>query len=148
MNSSIRGATTYMYKLKKRIGSGKHRIVYDIVNGHVLKVSRSKRGRRSNKKEVSIYYSSPRSVRKHLGRIKKFHRKYSWIKMVKYWRRFPRSKKYRRKLKKMIAYFRKRGIMPDDVLTRKGKPKRCNLRLKRKGKIVFIDYANFRFKRK
>lgn len=129
MNSSIRGASNSMYKLKKRIGSGKHRIVYDIGNGHVLKVSRSKRGRRSNKKEVSIYYSSPRSVRKHLGRIKKFHRKYSWIKMVKYWRRFPRSKKYRRKLNK-------------------GKPKRCNLRLKRKGKIVFIDYANFRFKRK
>lgn len=134
--------------IKKRIGSGKHRIVYDIGNGLVLKVSRSKRGRRSNKKEVSVYYSSPYSVRKHLGRIKKFHRNYFWIKMVKYRRRFPRTKKYRRKLKKMIAFFRRRGITPDDVLTRRGKPKLCNLRLKRKGRIVFIDYANFRLKRK
>lgn len=138
-----------MYKyIKKRIGSGKHRIVYDIGKGHVLKVSKSKRGRRSNKKEVSVYYSSPKSVRKHLGRIKKFHRYYYWLKMVKYRRRFPRSKKYRRKLKKLIAYFRKRGIIPDDVLTRKGKPKLRNLRVKRKGKIVFIDYKNFRLKRK
>lgn len=130
--------------VKKNIGSGVYRDVFDIGNGLVLKVAKSKHG---NKKEVKMYMSSPCSVRKHLGRILEFDRDFSSIKMIKYVRKFPLSKIYRRKLKKTIAYFRKHGILPFDVITGKGKPKVNNLRLKRNGNIVFIDYGNFLYRR-
>ncbi|MGK5508650.1 hypothetical protein ACSNN6_28340 [Brevibacillus formosus] len=133
--------------IKKNIGSGVYRDVYDIGNGLVLKVAKSKYGRCCNKKEVKMYMSSPYSVRKHLGRILEFDRDFSSIKMIKYVRKFPLSKIYRRKLMKTIAYFRNHGILPFDVITGKGKPRVNNLRLKRDGNIVFIDYGNFLYRR-
>lgn len=133
---------------KKIIGSGARRIVYDLGNGNVLKVAKSKYGIKSNKREVKTFHSSPSRIRNHLGKIKGHDSKYRWVRMKKYTKKFSRLKIYKRKLYKLRRLFLKHGIIPYEVRRRNGKPNYKNLRLKKKRKIVIIDYGNFIFRRK
>lgn len=133
--------------IRKTIGSGVYRNVYDIGYGYVLKVAKSEYGKRCNWKEVYLYGTAPCYVRRHLGKILDYHRNYSWIMMKRYRNQFPATRSYRRKLHRVSANLRKYGIYPFDVVTVAGKPKRKNLRINPNGKIVFIDYGNFRDRR-
>ena len=132
---------------RKMIGSGARRIVYDLGNGYVIKVAKTKYGIQSNKREVRTYESSPASIKKLLGKITDYEKKYNWIKMKKYTRKFPHQKGYRRKLYRMRNVLRNYGIIPYEVLSSRGLPNYRNLRLKQNGSIIVIDYGNFRFRR-
>ncbi|ALS20823.1 hypothetical protein [Paenibacillus naphthalenovorans] len=133
-------------KGKKKIGSGARRLVYDLGNGTVIKIAKPKGGIRSNKKEFVVYKSSTYKIKKHLGKIKKHGRRYDWLIMKKYSKKFPKSKKYKRKLYKLKKLFKKNGVIPYEIMRRRtGKPNFQNLRLNKKGKIIVIDYGNFKF---
>ena len=67
--------------------------------------------------------------------------------MRKYTRKFPHLKGYRRKLYRVRNVLRNYGIIPYEVLSRRGLPNYQNLRLKQNGRIVVIDYGNFRIRR-
>jgi hypothetical protein len=135
-----------MIKGKNIIGVGARRVVYDLGNGFVLKVVKSKFGIKNNKREVMIYRSSLLEIRKHLGQIKKYGDGYSWLVMKKYSRDLPKSIKYSRKLYKIKAKFIKNGIVPYEASGRYG-PNYNNIRLKTNGEIVVIDYGNFKYRR-
>jgi hypothetical protein len=134
-------------KGRKIIGEGARRIVYDLGDGYVLKVAKSKYGIKSNKREVITFNSSSARVKKLLGEITYYENKYHWVTMKKYTRKIPHLKKYKRKLYRLRRKFRKYGIYPYEVVSRNGKPNYQNLRLKKDGRIVVIDYGNFRFRR-
>ena len=51
-------------KGKKRIGAGGTRIVYDLGNGNVLKIAKSKKGIQCNKMEVTLYQDILETVKK------------------------------------------------------------------------------------
>jgi hypothetical protein len=138
MNKNIKK----MIKGKRVIGEGSSRVVYDLGNGYVLKVAKSKHGIISNKKEVNIYKSAPSPVRKHLATIINYGNGYRWLVMRKYTRTFPQLNKYRQKILALILKFRRNGIVPHDLRVYKGGHYQ-NLRLKHNGKIVVIDYGGF-----
>ncbi|MCZ8510862.1 hypothetical protein O9H85_00075 [Paenibacillus filicis] len=123
MNKNIKK----MIRRKKVIGSGARRLVYDLGNGYVLKVSKSKNGIRSNKNEVVIYKSAASRLKKHLAYIKKYDKGFNWLIMKKYIRDFPKTKEYKRKLFKVRAKFRKHGIMTYDLVNLQGIPNYQNL---------------------
>lgn len=125
------------------IGSGKWRVVYDIGDGKVLKVAKNSGGIINNENEVKIYESSSSSIKKHLARITDHGT--GWLIMKNEDKQFPRSSKYKKKLIKLKRKFRNHDINPLDIFTRKNKPKRKNLRV-RKGKIIVIDYGKFELK--
>ncbi len=129
------------------IGSGARRIVYDLGNGYVLKVAKTKYGIKSNKREVRTFKSSPPSIKKLLGKITSYEKKYKWLKMKKYTQKFPHLKGYRRKLYRLRNVLRNYGINPYEILSNRGLPNYRNLRLKQNGRIIVIDYGNFRFRR-
>lgn len=131
---------------KKIIGVGTRRIVYDLGNGNVLKVAKSKYGIKSNKREVMTFHSSPTRIRKHLGKIINNEKKYRWVIMKKYDKKFPRLNEYSQKLKRLKSLFWNHGIIPYEVSSRKGNPNYQNLRLMKHGMIVVIDYGNFRYR--
>lgn len=95
-----------------------------------------------------MYTSSPYPIKKYLGRIIGYKKDYRLLIMKKYDRKLPKSKTYKRKCYKIRTKFRKNGIIPYDMITRHGNPNRRNLRLKRNGRIVVIDYGNFKYRRK
>lgn len=130
---------------KNVIGIGARRIVYDLGNGTVKKIAKTNYGIKSNKREVITYRSSSPSIRKHLASIIDFENGFKWIIMVRFNRRLPESKEYKKKLYELRAKFRKNGIYPYEILTRQGRPNYQNVRLKQNGEIVVIDYGNFRF---
>ncbi|KRE34265.1 hypothetical protein [Paenibacillus sp. Soil724D2] len=125
----------------KVIGVGKWRVAYDLGNRRVIKVAKSKNGRSSNKQEVIVYKSAPSRIKKHLGTITTYGYGYHILVMKKYKRKFPRSKKYKRKLIALRRKFMRNGIIPHDLNSN-------NIRLKNDGRIVFIDYGNFQKHRK
>lgn len=136
-----------LHKKKTIIGIGRHRIVYDLGNGTVLKVAKSHTGIKSNKTESLIFRARRTApVRKHLAEIVKYRRR--CLVMKKYTRPFPSSNKYLHKYYRLKRKFRKNGIIPLDMysMTHK-KPSKTNLRLTRSGEIIVIDYGNFKFKR-
>jgi|GEM_PF-2343730 len=133
-------------KKKREISSGQNRSVYDLSNGCVLKVVKSKAGIGHNLREIKIYKSSDSSIRKHLAEIKDYGS--LWLIMKKYDRKFPKSSKtYRKKLKKLKSKFKKKGIDPKDMFNRNNNPKTKNLRLNADGRIIVIDYGDFKFKK-
>lgn len=132
-------------KRSEVIGYGKNRIVYDISSGYCLKMVRSGSKRKSNKTEVMLYKSSPYLIKKHLGRILVYHQSYDWLIMKKYSRKFPKTKRYKRELFKLLRKFKAYGIYPIDSLKR-GRPHYKNLRLRRNGTIVVIDYGHFKIR--
>jgi len=131
---------------KRKISSGQNRAVYDLNNGCVLKVVKNKTGIGHNLREIKIYKSLDSSIRKHLAEIKDYGS--LWLIMKKYDREFPKSSKtYRKKLKKLKSKFKKKGIDPKDMFNRNNNPKTKNLRLNDKGRIIVIDYGDFKFKK-
>lgn len=131
---------------RKMIGQGVYRRVYDLGNGYVLKVAKSEGGKRSNKREVMLYLSTPYRVRKYLGRVVGFKEDYSSLIMKKYDRSMPETEKYRDKCLRVTHKFRKKRIIPFDII-RRGKPNPRNVRVKENGRVVIIDYGNFRVRR-
>jgi hypothetical protein len=135
-------------KGKKPYGLGARRIVYDQGNGYVLKIPIGKDGLISNEREVKIYRLSPLHLKKYLRKIKEYGQGYRWLTIKKYSRHFPISIKYAQILQKLKKIFKKGGIIPWEIVSRYNKPNYQNLRLKKNGEIVVIDYGNFRFSRK
>jgi hypothetical protein len=135
-------------KGKKYIGSGGTRIVYDLGNGYVLKIAKSKNGINCNRIEVNIYNSSLEPIKKYLAKITDFHKEYHWIVMKKYDRKFPISSIYKLKLMKLVKKFRANGIIPSKGISQYYEPYSPNLRLKWSGQIVIIDYGGFKYARK
>ncbi|SDO85492.1 hypothetical protein SAMN04487897_12466 [Paenibacillus sp. yr247] len=135
-----------MIRQAKIIVTGSKRIVYDLRNGYVLKVAKSKYGIISNKREVFTYTTAPSCIKKHLANILDHGNEYGWIIMKKYKPNLPKSKGYyKRKLFKLRAKFRKNGIIPYEVVNYQGYPNYHNLGLRSNGEIIVIDYGNFKF---
>jgi hypothetical protein len=134
-------------KGKKFIGSGVTRVAYDLGNGYVLKIAKSKKGIQCNKKEVNMYKSSMKPIKKYLAQIVDYDKAYHWVTMKKYVRKFPNSPIYKRELMKLVKKFLDNGIIPSKGVDHYDKPpKSKNLRLKKNGGIVVIDYGNFKFR--
>jgi hypothetical protein len=128
-------------KEKKIIGLGSSRVVFDLGNGRVLKVAKTKRGIKGNMKEVNIYKSAPSKARKYLGTIKNYASRYRWLIMTRYKQKFLKSKKYKKRIYTLRMKLIRYGIIPRDITYNKG-GRYQNLRLKH-GRIVIIDYGNF-----
>jgi hypothetical protein len=127
---------------KKFIGEGARRRVYDLGNGNVLKVAKSKYGIKSNKREIRTYKSAPSQVKKYIAKIRDHDDQYRWLVMKNYQLLFPQTKKYKKKLRKVKTRFKRNGIIPYEAYSQ-GEPNLQNLRIKKNGKIVVIDYGNF-----
>ncbi|MEW9668248.1 hypothetical protein [Ammoniphilus sp. 3BR4] len=125
------------------MNAGKNRIVYDIEKSSVLKIGISEKGLEDNKREIKTYKSAPKSLRKHLAKIRDHGD--GWVVMEKIEEKVPETKKYEKKVIKLHKKFRKKGLEPSDIIKEKKrkKAKWKNIGLKR-GKIVVIDYGNFR----
>lgn len=119
----------------KYIGKGKSRMVFRINKHFVIKVATTARGLRHNKREIDIYRSSIRSIKKHLGKIV-IHGGNGWLIMQRLNKEIRKSRRLKKQLSKIIRKFREEGIKPRDT-------KRENLRRSRKGRIIFIDYGRF-----
>ncbi|WP_261302754.1 hypothetical protein [Paenibacillus andongensis] len=133
-----------MIRGKNIIGLGSRRVVYDLGNGYVLKVAKSKYGIKSNKKEVAICMSSPSELKKHLGHILKHDDRFNWIIMKNYYKNFRKNKETMKKFFDMKGKFKKNRIIPYEISGREG-PNYQNLRLNSDGEIVVIDYGNFKY---
>jgi hypothetical protein len=131
-------------KGKKFIGSGGTRVVYDLGNGYVLKLAKSKKGILCNKMEVNIYKSTLKPLKKYFAQIVDYDTAYLWVTMKKYDRKFPNSPIFRRALMKLVKKFLKNGIIPSKGVSHYNKPYTPNLRLKRKKQIVVIDFGGFK----
>ncbi|MEC0182476.1 hypothetical protein P4H61_13385 [Paenibacillus peoriae] len=141
MNKSIRD----IINSKKIIGVGSRRVVYDLEDGFVLKVAKSKYGRWSNKREVMIYRSSPNKIKNHLANITTHGNQYDWLIMKRYHLNFQKNGINMLELFRMKAKFKKYGIIPFEVTRNNGKPNYQNIRLKPNGEIIVIDYGNFKY---
>lgn len=140
-------------KGKKYIGSGIYRDVYDLGNGFVFKIAKSKRGIKCNRTEVMLYNSPFKPIKKYLAKITDYDKKYRWVIMKKYIRGFPNTPKYRQDLMKVVNLFWGHGIMTSKKMRRVEKPNfpylpLKHLRLKRNNQIVVIDYGGFLYNRK
>jgi hypothetical protein len=133
-----------MIQGKNIIGLGSRRVVYDLGNGYVLKVAKSKYGIKSNKKEVTICMTSPSEIKKHLGHILKYDDRYNWIIMKNYDIYFRKNKENMKNFFNMKGKFRRNRIIPYEISGRDG-PNYQNLRLNSDGEIVVIDYGNFKY---
>jgi hypothetical protein len=134
------------FKVKKFIGSGARRLVYDLGNGNVLKVAKSIYGIKSNKTEVIMYQSSPTPLKKYLGKVIDYGSGYDWLIMKKYMLEFPSSKQYKRNIHQVRVKFKKNGILPFECVDRYGNANYQNLRLRDNNKTVIIDYGNFKYR--
>jgi hypothetical protein len=125
----------------KYIGTGWHRIVFDLDNGYVLKVARIRKGIQGNRNEINLYSSVPSELKNHLCKIVDYGE--GWVVMKKMDRKVPRKEEYYKKTKIMNDKFRQYGVKLSDVISRDGrKPKMGNVRLSVDKEIVIIDYAN------
>jgi hypothetical protein len=125
----------------KEIGIGKHRIVFDLGNGLVLKVAKVAKGITCNRKEVDLYQSVPSILRKHLCKIVEYGD--GWLIMKKMNKIVPKNKKNNKQLIQIKEKFSKSGIRISDLTDKKsGNLLKKNIRLKKGKKIVIIDYAN------
>lgn len=136
-------------KLKKlsieKMRSGSHRRAYDVGNGYVLKLALTVKGIKQNKKEAKIYKSASSSLKKHLAKVAEHG--HGWVIMKKMDRMIKRNKKTTKAYKRLKAKFLKEGIIPEDLISKKGKIlKKNNTRLGPNGQLVVIDYGNFKRK--
>lgn len=123
------------------IGAGKHRIVFDLENGYVLKVAREVKGIICNNKEADLYHRAPSSLKKHLCKI--VDSGHGWVVMKKLNRPVPNKNKYKKQASVILERFAANGIRISDVVSRSsGNPKKANLRLNKEKELVIIDYAN------
>lgn len=116
------------------IGIGRHRIVFNLNNGQVLKIAITKWGIKSNEKEYRLFSNSPPSIQKHLCPVKEFG--YGWIVMDYIPGEMPLKKHYAGELSELVTKFKEAGIRPRDL-------KKRNLALSNNGELIVIDYGNF-----
>ncbi|URT73201.1 hypothetical protein [Cytobacillus firmus] len=119
------------------IGSGSHRIVYDLQNNYVLKIVISRKGFFNNRNEYNIYNNCPPGLKEHLCPVIEIGQ--GWIIMERMVPGIPMDEKYAEKLSQLNSKFSNYGITPFDV-------KNTNLALSQEGEIVVIDYGNFEMK--
>ncbi|TMV48633.1 hypothetical protein FE783_16390 [Paenibacillus mesophilus] len=123
----------------KYIGSGRHRIVFDLDNGYVLKVARMGKGIQRIRNEVDLYHSVPFDLKIHLCKIADYGE--GWVVMKKLDQKVPRNEQFYKKTKIMHDKFSHFGMKLSDVTDGK-KAKMGNVRLSKGKKIVIIDYGN------
>jgi len=116
------------------VGSGKHRIVYDLENGCVLKVAKAVSGIVGNTREIKLYFDGPPSLQKHLCKIVDHGR--GWIIMEKLDRQIPKGDDHKKQLKKIVSRFSQSRIELSDL-------KRANLRYNDDKDVIIVDYANY-----
>jgi hypothetical protein len=140
-DTSERDALKELKLTYKNIGTGKHRIVYDLGSNLVLKIARVEKGILCNQREVSLYQSAPPSLRKHLCKILEYG--HGWLIMRKMDRKLPKHKKYKKQVYEVYDRFCDFGVRISDVINKSsGNPKQGNIRLNKKNRVVLIDYAN------
>jgi hypothetical protein len=123
------------------IGSGRHRVVFDLKDGYVLKVAITLKGIKCNKREAETYKSAPASLKNRLTEVKE--QGHGWIIMKKIDNAVPDTEENRKKIIRLQNEFIKNGIDPKDIVNRKKKPRWRNIRLSEEGQISVIDYGNF-----
>ncbi|PZE21138.1 hypothetical protein [Paenibacillus xerothermodurans] len=129
----------------KLMGTGKHRLVFDMGNGYVLKVARKKSGITCNRNEVVLYEQAPRSLQQYLCEIVDYGD--GWLIMPNMQRTVHR-RKHAKKLAKIWKRFLKFGVNIHDVLRKNNRMIRAgNVRLKNKKELVIIDYGNWHIER-
>lgn len=125
----------------KEIGAGRHRIVFDLGNGLVLKVAKGAKGIRCNKNEANLYHSVPSSLKKHLCKIIEYG--HGWIIMKNIKDSMPKKKEYKKQVIQVLEQFCSYGVKISDIVDKKtGNVRRKNVRLNKAKQIVIIDYAN------
>ncbi|GGG13848.1 hypothetical protein [Paenibacillus abyssi] len=122
----------------KLLGSGKSRIVYDLLNGYVLKIPITKDGLQCNQMEYDIYAHCSSKLRKYLCPVMEHGD--GWIIMKKMIQRVNLTEDDEDKLLKMKKRFSQEQVL---IFSLKAK----NLRLY-KDRIIIIDYGNFQLKQK
>lgn len=138
----------YSYALEKLslslevVGYGKHRVVYDLNNGFVLKVAITLKGIRNNRNEAKLYERTKSHLKKHLAKVIESGR--GWIIMEKVDGVVEDTLENRYRVSLLQAAFRNERILPDDIFNKdKISLKTKNLRMSKDGQIVVIDYGNF-----
>jgi len=124
------------------LGAGKHRAVFDLEDGSILKVAKVAKGIACNAREEDLFRRSPSGLRKHLCPI--VEAGHGWLVMKRVTDRVPKKKKFERQLRRILErFFFEEGLRISDIVGRNnGRPKRGNIRLHRGKRIVLIDYAN------
>ncbi|HZG56837.1 hypothetical protein [Paenibacillus sp.] len=122
------------------VDSGKHRFVYELGNGAVLKLPKVAKGIGCNEREADLYRRAPKALRKHLCPV--IAAGPGWIVMKKLETPVPRKRKYEKQVMRILELGLDFGVRISDIVHRRtGRPRRNNIRL-HKGRVVLIDYAN------
>lgn len=116
------------------IGAGKSRMVFDLDEKHVLKISYKKAALNTNEREVRLYQTVPSKLRKYLSKIEDYGD--GWIVMEKWEKSVPKS----REKKKLPALKKKFAAVGFRLTDANGSNIRWN---PKKNRIVMIDYANY-----
>jgi len=141
--SNRKEAERYLKLPYKVLGSGKKRIAYDLKNGCVLKVAMNVNGMKDIERELEVYYTVSSKLKKHLAEIKEYG--VGWIIMKKVKRRVPRKKSLKTRVKRLQKRFNRSNVAAGDLISvRKKKVRLSNIRLGKKGRIIVVDYGNFR----
>lgn len=117
------------------LGSGKHRIGYDLGNGYVLKIAIADSGFFANEAEFNMYRECPDHLRGFLCPVIEYGE--AWIIMKKMILTVPANELYDLKVSQLKNKFLAGGIIPSDM-------KPGNLRLSEEGEIIVIDYGKFK----
>jgi hypothetical protein len=126
-----------------RLGAGKHRVVYDLGDGRVLKVALVPKGIECNSREASLYRKAPPDLKKHLCPV--LAAGPGWLAMKKMTKKVPKTRRYAKRLRRIQKLSESFGVRISDLFSRRtGNPRRNNIRLSDEGRIVLIDYANVR----
>lgn len=126
-------ALRFRYKI---VGSGRHRIVYDLRNGYVIKVAISRRGLKNNKTEFKLYTRCSSNLRKYLCPVAEYG--YGWVVMKRMKPLDGLNEEYDKKLSRIKRKFLRKGIDPHDL---KCENLAYSKHIKR---IIVIDYGGFR----
>ncbi|MFD2611482.1 hypothetical protein [Paenibacillus gansuensis] len=110
-------------------------MVFAVNRKLVIKLPINLRGFKSIKREIDIFSSSRGHLKRHLAKIVDYSG--GWILMKKMDRKMKRSREYRKRLSRLKENFKDAKIIPRDT-------RWDNLRRNRNGKIIFIDYGNFK----
>ncbi|MEK4512665.1 hypothetical protein [Paenibacillus sp. FSL K6-2524] len=119
------------------IGSGNTRVVYNLGNGHVVKVALSKKGLASNLTEYQLYDKCSRKLRKYLCPVIEYGN--GWIVMKKMQPMVSLTEDDEKKLSRLKKRFSKEGVKPRGL-------RRRNLAFSpHHNRIIVIDYGNFKY---
>ncbi|RUT48739.1 hypothetical protein EJP82_02050 [Paenibacillus anaericanus] len=119
------------------LGAGNTRVVFDLDNGHVVKVALSKKGLASNLTEYQLYNQCSRKLRKYLCPVIEFGN--GWIIMKKMQPIVSLTEDDEKKLSRLRKRFTREGVQPRGLRNK-------NLAFStRHNRIIVIDYGNFKY---